>query len=138
MDEINNINSYIIDKLSIIPDLTFYDNNFKVITSEIELEWLNIQNLIDVSQERIWKSEIILTNNEKKNIILKINSSHSLQKEEGKNFIENIKRLNNINSIINNLRQNYSYFNYIHSNIFIKSNIKFTNTKFFKLVKLFI
>ena len=130
MEEINNINSYITNKLSVIPKLTFFDNDYMCVTTETQLEWLNFNNLINVSQERLWKSEITLDTGEKKNIIIKIYGAHSLQNTEGKDFLENVVRKNNITTKINILRENYSYFNYTYNNILIKSSIKFTNTKF--------
>ena len=130
MEEINNINSYITNKLSVIPKLTFFDTDYTCVTTETQLEWLNFNNLINVSQERLWKSEITLDTGEKKNIIIKIYGAHSLQNTEGKDFLENVVRENNITTKINILRENYSYFNYTYNNILIKSSIKFTNTKF--------
>lgn len=130
MEEINSISQYINNKLSSLQKTVFFEKDYIVIDSENNIDWLNIEKLVDLSQKRVWKTEITLDNNDKKNIILKINLAHSLQNTEGEDFLLNTNRLNNIYSKLNFLRENYTYFNYTYSKIFLKSSLKLKNTKF--------
>ena len=130
MEEINSIETFLSEKISQISEIIFFEKNYKCVESSDDLNWIDFVKLLDLHEENIWKSEITLHDNSKKNICIKINKCHSLVNTEGKEFLEEFDRKKNIYTKLNNLKENNSWINYNFSEFFIKSGVLFKNTNF--------
>lgn len=131
MNNILDIKSFVNTQVSLIPEITLFDNiNFKCVDDSNQLDWINITNVTTLHNQKIYKSLITLNNNDEKLCIKAYNANSFLNSDGQTNLTYYTNIHNNIIQRMNSLRENYNYFTYTYDCSFIKSSVTFFNSNF--------